>query len=350
MPITPEIARRLASPPPNTTKEIWLYELGRFLIQKTNSIIVALFADNPPCSTQTCPEMRASEWQYLCAVHDPPKACSAINYCCHTLDSAASTLTSSKMFPSRLALGSSAAGAGISAGGGDKVLQLQMKELTSIFRRVYRIYAHAWFQHREMFWRVEGKTGLYVLFKTVCDEYGLIPPENYTIPPEAEGAERDDNEEMERLPAAVLSHISVLQRDNGGEDKELGKVDTTKRHPRHALSNSTSVAGVIHEEAEEEDDSAEKPTLGRQMTALKSSDDDDADPTSANVDPPIGFDRSDTVKPEKPAPQADDDSTEVTVIETEPDDKSKASDEATANSASEESAKASEKETRPASE
>ncbi|QIX00895.1 hypothetical protein AMS68_006412 [Peltaster fructicola] len=265
-PISASLAKQLATPPANTTKEIWLYELGRFLIQKTNSIIVGLFADDPPCSPQTCPEMRASEWQYLCAVHDPPKSCSAIDYCCHTLDWAASTLTSSKMFPSRLGLGSTTTGAANS----DKVLQQQMKELTNIFRRVYRIYAHAWFQHREMFWRIESKTGLYLLFKTVCDNYGLIQPENYTIPAEAEGSEPDDpNEELDKLPEQSLAVPSVLKRHEG-EDNALGKLDTTKKHPRHNYSNSTSVTNVIQEEAEEEEE-ASKPALDRQTTAIKPS-------------------------------------------------------------------------------
>jgi len=34
-----------------------------------------------------------------------------------------------------------------------------------------------------------GQTGLYVLFKTVCDTYDLLPAENYKLPPEAEGLE-----------------------------------------------------------------------------------------------------------------------------------------------------------------
>ena len=203
--------------------------------------------------------MRASEWQYLCAVHDPPKSCSAIDYCCHTLDWAATTLTSSKLFPSRLGLGSAAGGSG-----GERVLQSQMKELTNIFRRVYRIYAHAWFQHRDAFWRVEGKSGLYVFFKTVCDEYGLIQPENYTIPPEAEGleavqGEEEGEEEVEKQVPKFLrrqdgSPERRQQQQQQGGNEVLAAGDTTKRH-RHALSGSGgSVTGVIQEEAEEEEE------------------------------------------------------------------------------------------------
>ncbi|RMZ07347.1 hypothetical protein D0860_05158 [Hortaea werneckii] len=295
-PITASIAHDLAQPPPHTASEIWLYELGRFLIQKTNQIIVALFADTPACSAQTCPEMRASEWQYLCAVHDPPKSCSAIDYCCHTLDWAATTLTSSKMFPSRLGLGSSPSSSLSAAGTAaalttDKVLASQMKEITNIFRRVYRIYAHAWFQHREMFWRVEGKTGLYVLFKTVCDEYGLIQPENYTIPPEAEGQEPREKEESgagsrTQQQQQQLQTPMLLKRDMGAEGfgNDAG-VDTTKRH-RHTLSDrSSSVTTVIQEEVEEEDEhpttttttmtttegpeEQDEKSLERQATSLK---------------------------------------------------------------------------------
>ena len=86
-------------------RNLWLYELCRFLTIKANDILVALFADNPPCTAQSCPEMRASEWQYLCAVHDPPKPCCAIDYCCHTLDWAGNVLSSPKYFASRLTLG-----------------------------------------------------------------------------------------------------------------------------------------------------------------------------------------------------------------------------------------------------
>jgi hypothetical protein len=339
VPVNADFARQLARPPANTSKEIWLYELGRFLIQKTNAIIVALFADSPACSSLTCPEMRASEWQYLCAVHDPPKSCSAIDYCCHTLDWAATTLTSSKMFPSRLGLGSGNTG----GGGNDKVLQQQMKEITNIFRRVYRIYAHAWFQHRDMFWRVEAKSGLYVLFKTVCDEYGMIQPENYTIPAEAEGVEL----ELASRSAEPVQAPKVLKRpDDSDEEKvtlpepagnhvvALG--DTSKRH-RHTKSGlPIPVAAPIQEEAEEHEDnssaaakelvdeaSATKATPGHKASSKPTEDEED------ELAPPSGILRSDTVKPIKSTSDDDVDQEEhadVTVVEIEPDLKNEESE------------------------
>ncbi|KAK3074239.1 hypothetical protein LTR53_003462 [Teratosphaeriaceae sp. CCFEE 6253] len=371
LPLTPDLAALLAAPPPNTARDIWLYELARFLVHQTNAVLVALFADDPPCSPHSCPEMRASEWQYLCAVHDPPKSCAAIDYCCHTLDWAATALSSSKMFPSRLGLGSGSSGGGgvgpgvglgvgLGAGQqqqqqGDKVLQQQMREITNIFRRVYRIYAHAWFQHREMFWRVEGRTGLYGLFKRVCDEYGLILAENYTIPKEAEGVEPPAGEEEGRggrdeerggpLPqilARAGEHASTLPEPAGNTVTVEG--NTTKRH-RHTKSDlANMVTPVIQEEAEEDDDDEplEAPAesqpddndvepLQRQATELRSfaeslpqpavevrevgdeeeeaadsgpemDDETGEEDTELADEPGLGVRRSDTVKPPPPSP------------------------------------------------
>jgi hypothetical protein len=214
---------------------------------KVNNLIVAFFAEDPPCSAQTCPEMRASEWQYLCAVHDPPKSCCAIDYCCHTLDWATNTLTSPKYFPSRLTLGSDAAGGP----------QASMRHLTNVFRRLYRIFAHAWFQHRDVFWEVEGHDGLYVFFKTVCDLFSLIPEDNYTIPPEAEGPDAVQPKDDEPVES---KRLTILRKDN--DDPFVGGVEsmdpsistgaTTRRH-KHSPSTGSRVT-TITESAEDPDE------------------------------------------------------------------------------------------------
>ncbi|ERS97695.1 hypothetical protein HMPREF1624_05866 [Sporothrix schenckii ATCC 58251] len=175
IPISRETAHILAQAPAGTDRTLWLYELCRFLIAQCNSLIVGFLFDTPPCSATTCPEMRASEWQFLCAVHEQPRSCCAIDYCCHTLDWAANVVTNPKIFPSRF----------VFADPHDK--NAAVKNLINVFRRLHRIFAHAWFQHRGVFWSVEGQTGLYVFFKTVCDMYDLLPAENYKLPPEAEG-------------------------------------------------------------------------------------------------------------------------------------------------------------------
>ncbi|ORY11289.1 Mob1/phocein [Clohesyomyces aquaticus] len=288
-PIDRETAHKLAQPPDNVDKTLWLYELCRFLTQKVNSIIVALFFDTPACSATTCPEMRASEWQYLCAVHDPPKSCCAIDYCCHTLDWAANTLTSPKTFPSRLSLGTE-----------PNTQHQQIRQLTNIFRRVYRIFAHAWFQHREMFWKVETRTGLYVLFKTVCDVYGLIPEDNYTIPSEAEGIEPS----ADAGAAAQATAPVILKReasDPGPKDQESGSIiegvsehslstaGTTKRH-RHSPSVGATAVSTVVEEAEEEEQAPPELELHAQEQAqdalpeTQPAGDVTSDPSDENAD------------------------------------------------------------------
>ncbi|PSK34110.1 MOB-like protein phocein [Elsinoe australis] len=238
VPITRSTALQLSTPPPGVDRGIWLYELCRLLVARANTILISLFSDSPPCSASTCPEMRASEWQYLCAAHDPPKSCCAIDYCCHTLDWSATQLTSSKLFPSRLALGTE-----------NVTSTQQLRKMTEIFRRVYRIFAHAWFQHREVFWRVEGRTGLYLFFKTVCDEFRLIPEDSYTVPPEAEGGEQEEVEEREEREQ---------RRAEIEEELVQGGKDTQKRsHRMGGLERQNSVSTVIHEEVEEEEEEEE---------------------------------------------------------------------------------------------
>jgi Mob1/phocein family len=230
-----------------------------------NTIIVALFSDNPPCSGQTCSEMRASEWQYLCAVHDPPKPCCAIDYCCHTLDWAANVLTSQKHFPSRMSLGPEQGAS-----------HQQLRQLTNIFRRVYRIFAHAWFQHREIFWKVEGKTGLYVFFKTVCDTYGLIPEDNYTVPPEAEGTEPATQTTEDIKTPLILTRDNKAgdegqkaheEAENVSNEKDLlfpddassaAAVNTTKRHRQTPSADLGAILTVLEENEEDDASSGDK--------------------------------------------------------------------------------------------
>ena len=254
IPITRESALYIATPPEGVEKNIWLYELARLLLIRTNDVIVHLYKDNPPCSPKDCPEMRASEWQYLCAVHDPPKSCSAIDYSCHTLDWATNVLTSTKLFPSRL-----------------NIEPTSIKHMVNVFRRVYRIFAHAWFQHREIFWMIENTQGLYMLYKTVCETYHVMEKESYTIPPEAEGLEADANdhnaaaaqlgEGPTRQPPSLTAanRNSVIEIGSGstastqtsdsGIQTTLSTGATTRRHKQ-----SPSVGSFVQSIAEGEED------------------------------------------------------------------------------------------------
>ncbi|KAJ0309931.1 hypothetical protein COL516b_002433 [Colletotrichum fioriniae] len=247
VPITRTTAIQLATPPPGIDRTLWLYELCRFLISQCNTLIVGFLFDSPPCSAATCPEMRASEWQFLCAVHEQPKSCCAIDYCCHTLDWAANIVTDPKIFPSRFVVLSDVHNKGVA-----------VKNLVNVFRRLHRIFAHAWFQHRAVFWTIEGQTGLYVFFKTVCDMYDLLPAENYKLPPEAEGLETatavpDANGgDKKQLPMSIVkpSHRESLGQGEDDNFQPVGRT-ATRRHVRASPSVGSAVTTVV--EADEED-------------------------------------------------------------------------------------------------
>ncbi|KAH6607480.1 mob kinase activator-like 4 [Trichoderma cornu-damae] len=245
--LTRDSALQLAQPPPGIDRTLWLYELCRFLISQCNSLIVGFLFDTPPCSANTCPEMRASEWQFLCAVHEQPKSCCAIDYCCHTLDWAANVVSDQKIFPSRFVVVNDVHSKNVG-----------VKSLVNVFRRLHRIFAHAWFQHRSVFWAVEGQTGLYIFFKTVCDLYDLLPAENYKLPPEAEGLESQpdfDTITSRAAPPQILKPSSSQTAGAGelDDDSPHGSVNrtSTRRHIRSSPSTGSSVTTVM--EAEEED-------------------------------------------------------------------------------------------------
>ncbi|KAI0478880.1 Mob1/phocein [Xylariaceae sp. FL0804] len=250
-PITRAAAAQLTQPPPGIDRTLWLYELCRFLIAQCNNLIVGFLFDAPPCSSATCPEMRASEWQFLCAVHDSPKSCCAIDYCCHTLDWAANVVTDPKTFPSRFV---------VVADGRDK--SAVQKSLVNIFRRLHRIFAHAWFQHRGVFWSVEAQTGLYAFFKTVCDMYDLLPLENYKLPAEAEGLEPVPSDRDEKKPVVTAIAKPPSQHSEGllddDERQSLGaRRSNTARHSSRP-STGSAVTTVIEEREDEPSDVTDK--------------------------------------------------------------------------------------------
>ncbi|KAK1993500.1 Mob1/phocein family protein [Colletotrichum falcatum] len=312
-PITRTTAIQLATPPPGIDRTLWLYELCRFLISQCNTLIVGFLFDSPPCSAATCPEMRASEWQFLCAVHEQPKSCCAIDYCCHTLDWAANIVTDPKIFPSRFVVLSDVHNKGVA-----------VKNLVNVFRRLHRIFAHAWFQHRTVFWTIEGQTGLYVFFKTVCDMYDLLPAENYKLPPEAEGLETatavpDANGgDRKQLPMSIIK--SSHHGEGGAQEEDnfqpVGRT-ATRRHVRASPSVGSAVTTVVEAEEEESDIMSklremrisapdtveEEPEVADVPVIVEKEILDDASPTEDNG-PTVSGPRE--VVPEKPETESDD--------------------------------------------
>ncbi|KAG4304708.1 hypothetical protein PORY_001761, partial [Pneumocystis oryctolagi] len=151
-PISIKTAKEIAEAPPNVDPWLWVYELVRRLTIDLNVLIVGMLEDS--CSSEKCPEMRMNEWQYLCACHNPPQECAAIDYILHTLDNATTLLCSNKYFPSKMSVPVSST-----------------RHFSSIMRRLYRIFSHAWCKHHDVFWKVENETSLYRRFMAVSEHY-----------------------------------------------------------------------------------------------------------------------------------------------------------------------------------
>ena len=138
-----------------------------------------------------------------------------------------------------------------------------LKNLVNVFRRLHRIFAHAWFQHRGVFWTVEGQTGLYVFFKTVCDLYELLPAENYKLPPEAEGLESAPSEKDEKKQIVTAIAKPPSRQSEGGDhddDRHNTHARKSSNTARHSSRPSTgrAVTTVIEEREDENSDVANK--------------------------------------------------------------------------------------------
>ncbi|KAJ7418144.1 MOB-like protein phocein [Willisornis vidua] len=91
--------------------------------------------------------------------------CPAIDYTRHTLDGAACLLNSNKYFPSRVSIKESS-----------------VAKLGSVCRRIYRIFSHAYFHHRQIFDDYENETFLCHRFTKFVMKYNLMSKDNLIVP------------------------------------------------------------------------------------------------------------------------------------------------------------------------
>lgn len=149
---------------PETQDEgVWKYEHLRQFCMELNGLAVALQSE---CQPENCSQMTATEqWIFLCAAHKTPKECPAIDYTRHTLDGAACLLNSNKYFPSRVSIKESS-----------------VAKLGSVCRRVYRIFSHAYFHHRQIFESFEAETHLCRRFTVFVTKYKLMTRDNLIVP------------------------------------------------------------------------------------------------------------------------------------------------------------------------
>ncbi|KAH9918752.1 Mob1/phocein [Epithele typhae] len=184
----------------NVDEACWVYEQLRRLAQDLSHPLITMLQQE--CTRSTCPEMKAGEWLYLCVAHGNDGAmeqCCAIDYILHTLDSATALLNSPRAFPSRLSVPPSS-----------------KRHFSSLARRLGRIFAHAYFHHREAFEQAEAESSLYARFLALTSKFELVPAEFLVIPPRLTAMSDDERGagpvEPPRLLGAALDPRHNLTR------------------------------------------------------------------------------------------------------------------------------------------
>ncbi|EMD31873.1 hypothetical protein CERSUDRAFT_119153 [Gelatoporia subvermispora B] len=179
-------------------KNCWIYEQLRRLAQDLSYPLITMLQQE--CSRATCPDMKAGEWQYLCVAHGTDGAmeqCCAIDYILHTLDSATALLNSPRAFPSRLS-----------------IPQASQRHFSSLARRLGRIFAHAYFHHREVFEQAEAESSLYARFLALTHKFDLVPSDFLVIPSRASHLHDDQDGDVEppRLLGASIDPRKERER------------------------------------------------------------------------------------------------------------------------------------------
>jgi len=161
-----DIDRIYELPSSDTDPLIWQYEHLRQFVIEFNLLLVAL---GDECTPETCPKMTASnEWQYLCAAHRKPQDCAAIDYMTHTIDGSTALLTNAKHFALRT-----------------EVPPSNAKYFQSMARRLYRIFAHVYYHHRQIFDEIEADMHLCARFSHFVMRYRLMSPSMLLVPQDA---------------------------------------------------------------------------------------------------------------------------------------------------------------------
>ncbi|PCH44936.1 hypothetical protein WOLCODRAFT_27153 [Wolfiporia cocos MD-104 SS10] len=188
----------------------WIYEQLRRLAEDLSHPLITMLQQE--CTRQTCPEMKAGEWLYLCVAHGSEGAmeqCCAIDYILHTLDSATALLNSPRAFPSRLS-----------------IPVPSHRHFSSLARRLGRIFAHAYFHHRAAFAQAEAESALYARFLALTARFDLVPAEFLVIPPGITAYGRDDEHDPPRDDAnaypRLLSAALDPLRGRGPAESEAG--------------------------------------------------------------------------------------------------------------------------------
>lgn len=144
----------------NGRLQFYIESMKHFLIE-IGLFVVYLSSE---CNNINCGKMRATDkFRYRCSAHRQPRDCTAIQYSIHTLDLFTERLNDNvynvtnpnypKIIPQNKA----------------------KKDMNDLCRRIYRIFAHSFFHHQQLFENYESEYMLCTRFIMFFRKYQLIP-------------------------------------------------------------------------------------------------------------------------------------------------------------------------------
>lgn len=149
-------------------QDAWIYEHMRQFLLELNHFIIA---HAEVCTRETQPEMKITgvksgeELVFLSPAFNPPQAVPAIDYMIQILTQATQTLNDTKIFPNRIS-----------------VSKKGMKEIKTLTRRLYRLFAFSYFVHPEQWQEFEKVTHLSERYQKFLKMYDLMPKKQFLIP------------------------------------------------------------------------------------------------------------------------------------------------------------------------
>ncbi|KAJ3395066.1 MOB member 4, phocein [Lobulomyces angularis] len=225
----------ICTPPQNQDLLCWQYEHFRQFCNQLNFLICLLVSE---CNKETCPEMKAGEYLYLCAAHTPPKQCCAIDYIVHTIDSTTQLLHNSIKFPSRISIPASSG-----------------KHFQDMARRLYRIFSHTWFQHKEIFEEFEAETSLYTRFIFFCTTtFKLIPEQMIVI-------RQNDSEYITYQTEELPSNLNARPPQDKKKNVMLFDGGIRKKDDEEEEEDDDEIDEDAYEVSANEDDLEEKTVI-----------------------------------------------------------------------------------------
>jgi hypothetical protein len=156
---------------PEQDQDAWIYEHMRQFLLDLNHFIVA---HAEICTKETQPEMKITgvksgeELVFLSPAFNPPQAVPAIDYMIQIVTQAGQTLNDTKIFPNRISISKKG-----------------MKEIKTLTRRLYRLFAFSYFVHPERWQEYEKETHLCERYQKFLKMYDLMPKKQFLIPDKA---------------------------------------------------------------------------------------------------------------------------------------------------------------------